>query len=236
MPNARSRGILGRVAHQVRATGWHSCLRRRTRGEAVAGRFVTLVLDGVREVPPNVLLTLIALADRANQKHGGEAWPSVADIAERTNRQERQVRDDLRTLERQGWINHVPSGRGGRGRTTVYQLNFAAMLHTMSAENAALHCRELRKIPGALPPGFTLTTKPCTQLQADANLAVSNTIPGSFQQEPGAPAHETRRSSAPELKEPELKSTGVEPEGAHARASPSLTTPDPHPSPLFLRS
>ena len=185
----------------------------------MAGRFVTLVLDGMRGVPPNVLLTALALADRANQKHGGEAWPSVADIAERTNRQERQVREDLRTLEREGWINHVTSGRGGRGRTTVYQLNFAAMLYMMSSEKGALHCRDLRKIPGALPPGFTLTTRPCSQLRADANPAVSNTIPGAFRQQPGATA-------PPNLKNRNLNQEGLNRKAREPARTLSRTTPE----------
>jgi predicted transcriptional regulator len=55
------------------------------------------------------LLTLLSLADRANKAHGGEAWPSLRDIATRTNRGERQVRSDLRILEMFGWISLASS-------------------------------------------------------------------------------------------------------------------------------
>ncbi len=180
--------------------------------DCVAGAFVSLVLDAVRGVSPGALLTAVCLADRANKARGGLAWPSLRDIAERTNRQERQVRCDLRELEMAGWIGRLGEGTGGRGRATTYELNVPAMLHAMPIEKAAPHCRELRKLPGILGPGFTLNNR--------AKGAVHDTKPGSAKQKPGTPLQETRHHTAPEPEvEPEFI-TGFEPEArARARAN-----------------
>lgn len=150
----------------------------------MAGAFVSLVLDAVHDVEPSVKLTLIALADAANSDSAGRAWPSVATLAIRTDRHERQIRMDLRELEAHHWIERLGTGQGGRGKATTYALRVDLMAAALDPRKAAAHYRVLRKIPG-------ITLPPMPQL----NPAVSSTKPGSE-------APETRQSTAPE---PELK-------------------------------
>lgn len=190
----------------------------------MAGAFVSAVFDGVNDVTSGEKMTLLALADRANKAHGGEAWPSLRDIAERTLRQERQIRLDVRTLEAHGWIARVTSGiggraPGGRGKATIYQLNFAAMLYAMPAKKAAMHYRELRKIPGTLPPGFTLHAI----ANRGVNPAVHDSQPGNTASEPGSAAQGTRSPITPELEVNRNLEKEVEPEGARANPEPINT-------------
>jgi hypothetical protein len=113
------------------------------------------------------LLTLLSLADRANKAHGGEAWPSLRDIATRTNRGERQVRSDLRILETYGWIKPVTSGRGGRGRCHRVSTEFRGDAVRDDGGKGGSSLPELRKIPGSLPPGFALPASICLQPRAN---------------------------------------------------------------------
>ena len=165
----------------------------------MAGIFVSIALDGARGCGPTAKLTLLALADRANTKDGGSTWPSLADIAERTDRQVRQVRVDMRILEDRGWIRAEGSRHGGRGRATVYRLNLEAMLRAMSPGKAAAYILHLQGIPGALSPGFIEETRQQNAEFHSGNPAVSDTKAAVHDTKPGSPAHETRQCTAAEL-------------------------------------
>lgn len=187
-------------------------------GRAVAGAFVSLVFDAVHDVGPSAKLTLLALADRANRRGGGQTWPSLRDIAERTDREERTVRTDLRVLEERAWIKRIGTGLGGRGKATTYQLSIERMLLSMPLKKAASHIRELRKLPGALLPGFTW--EPVL-----VNPAVSNTNPEVEGRNPDVSDTKTRTYSAPEPEvEPEFI-TGSEPARAQAQTANGAAMP-----------
>lgn len=67
---------------------------------------ITTVLDfAPHDWPPGLRIVAIALADRVN--HEWEAWPSLADIADRSGMTPRQVRTHLRTLEEHGVIENT---------------------------------------------------------------------------------------------------------------------------------
>jgi len=139
---------------------------------------------------PSRKLVLVALADHANERDGGRAYPSKAKLSERAGICVRQVQEHLRGLEESGYIEREGNGRGGRGRATTYRLNIAAMVRSLTPEKAAVHCRVLCNIPGALPPGFSVD-----------NPAASTRNPAVETHKPSSAAHETRRPTAPE---PEL--------------------------------
>ena len=84
-------------------------------------RFVSCVLN-TTGIAASEKLVLIALADRANHKHGGAAWPSVGDLAQRTGLCERSVQRALRRLEHNGLVVPASNTVGGRGKSTTYQL------------------------------------------------------------------------------------------------------------------
>jgi len=84
-------------------------------------RFVSCVLN-TTGIAASEKLVLIALADRANHKHGGAAWPSVGDLAQRTGLCERSVQRALRRLEHNGLVVPASNTIGGRGKSTTYQL------------------------------------------------------------------------------------------------------------------
>jgi hypothetical protein len=156
----------------------------------MAGIFVTLVLDSTHGMNPSRKLVLVALADHANEQDGGCAYPSKATLSLRVGICARQVQEHLRGLEESGHIAREDNGRGGRGRATTYRLNIAAMVRSLPPEKAAVHCRVLWKIPGALPLGFSVD-----------NPAASTRNPAVETHKPSSAAHETRQPAAPE---PEL--------------------------------
>ena len=177
----------------------------------MAGEFVTLVLDAVMNVEPSAKLVLVALADHANRRDGGRTYPSNAMLAHRSCLKERQVRDWLRELEAQGWVERIAYSAGGRGMATVYRLNLAQMVSVMNVlggdeqrKKAAAHCRVLQKLPGALPLGFLLST--CASSATDAK--------------PGSLRHETRQSCAqnPAVERPPTSYEPLEPEVEPERA------------------
>jgi hypothetical protein len=92
-----------------------------------------------RAPDPSAKLVLISLAEHANKKSGGVAWPSVATIAEESDLSVRQVQYHLRELEAAGWLSPVGNTCGGRGRSTRYQLNIARMRAARLAKGEA-HC------------------------------------------------------------------------------------------------
>jgi hypothetical protein len=190
----------------------------------VAGVFVSLVLDAVRGCGSAAKLTLVALADRAPcgkltpPEDLGVARPSLADIAARTDREERQVRSDIGVLLEQGWITVEGDRKGGRNRPTRYRLNIPAMLDDLSITKAAEHCRVLAKIPGIVPPGFI----PRALL---GNPAVATPKPGSRSAKPGSPTLETRQSTAAEPVLTELLQPGLEPRDAPAHTRVTGPTP-----------
>jgi hypothetical protein len=171
----------------------------------VAGRFVSLVMDGLVGVDPSAKLVVVVLADCANQNAGGIAFPSIATIARRTGICERQVRDHLRKLEVEDWISREGATHGGRGMTTRYRLNLRRLLTVAALEKAAAERRVSEKKGGSASPGIN-----------GENPAVQPTKPGSVE-------HETRQFTAinPAAHRPRTGSepfrTGIEP-GAHAKS------------------
>jgi hypothetical protein len=167
---------------------------------------VSLVLDCPLKMDPSRKLVLVCLADHANERDGGLAWPSNALLSKRTGICERQVQEHRVALEASDLIELVSNTRGGRGKAKVYRLKVETILgwiaHVDTA-NAAAHCRELRKIPGALPPGFSVQ-----------NPAASALNPAGSTPKPSGAAQETRRPTATE---PEVEPES-EPESEPARA------------------
>lgn len=70
-------------------------------------------------------LVLLAMADNANVH--GVCWPSIRDIAVRSELSERQVQRDISDMVERGWVKVLREGmRAGRGRKStprVYRLN-----------------------------------------------------------------------------------------------------------------
>jgi hypothetical protein len=164
----------------------------------VSGRLVSLVLDLPLKMDPSRRLVAVALADHCNERDRGLAWPSNATLSKRTGICERQVQQHRAALEALGLIEPITNTRGGRGKAKVYRLNLEVMLQKIAQidpKKAAVHCRELRKIPGALPLGFSLQ-----------NPAASTKNPAASTTKPSGPAQETRRPTATEPEvEPESK-------------------------------
>jgi hypothetical protein len=156
----------------------------------VAGIYMSLVLDSVRDLTRGELLTLIAFADRApfGKKTAptdvGRAWPSLADIAERTRASERQVRNDVRVIERREWMRAEGSKIGGRKLTSRYRLNVEKMLPLVDPKKLASYLLEFRAKPGSLLPGFVLFSGPAN--------------PEVHDQKPGSTRPETRKCTSAE--------------------------------------
>ena len=93
----------------------------------------------------------VALADYANRE-GSSCFPSVARLAADTGYSERQVQYALAALERLGLIGR--DRRGGRGRTTRYELACAV---DKRVENLSTNGRQLaldpQRVREATPKG-----------------------------------------------------------------------------------
>lgn len=145
----------------------------------MAGVFVSLVLDAVHDLEAGVKLTLVALADRANQGRGGESWPSIADLATRAHRSERQVRYDLREIESKGWTIRLGTGEGGRGKATLYELQIAKMFAALPEKLAAQYRKELGDKPGNRLPPFPVDNSKETR-QSAHKRGQSATVKGAI--------------------------------------------------------
>jgi len=90
---------------------------------------IAWVLDEAPGLTARLMPTLLALANEAN-RDGANAWPSVARIARQARKSERQVRYDLRELERIGLIargdQRLVSHLDSRYRPVVWDLVVAA--------------------------------------------------------------------------------------------------------------
>jgi hypothetical protein len=174
---------------------------------------VSLVLDLPIKMDPSQKLVLVCLADHANERDRGLAWPSNATLSQRTGICERQVQEHRVALEAAALIELVSNRRGGRGKAKVYRLKVETILGWIAhvdAAKAAVHCRELRKIPGALPLGFSVQ-----------NPAASALNPAASSPKPSGAAHERVRPTATEPEvEPESK---PESEPARAREGCNVT-------------
>lgn len=173
----------------------------------MAGVFVSLVFDAVRDLDRGQLCTLLALADNANQSHNGRTWPSLATIAQRAACSERQVRYDLRIIEQKSWVVRVSTGEGGRGRATTYELRIDRMLEQLTEDKQKIYRRMMAQKPGNELPRIVKNTRQSTSLNPEAHF-----------NKPGNGLHKTRQPIAPE---PEV--TGIEPE----RTSPAPAIPPP---------
>lgn len=76
------------------------------------------VFDNVRGLSPVQRLVLLSIANHAD-KHGDNAWPSIATISEETDISRRNtIKDALRFLRDGGWIE-VEVNQGGDHRVTA---------------------------------------------------------------------------------------------------------------------
>lgn len=66
-------------------------------------------------------LVLLGLADYANEKHGGEAWPSAQTLADDLDLPLRTVQRSLQRLRDNGDIIPVKGMKGGRNTTVRYR-------------------------------------------------------------------------------------------------------------------
>lgn len=78
---------------------------------------VTWVLDNTPQLDPGLALTLLVLAEHADDEGRG-AFPSQATLARRAHKTERAVRNDLTRLERLGLVS-----RGDQSRTARMPAN-----------------------------------------------------------------------------------------------------------------
>jgi hypothetical protein len=163
---------------------------------------------------PSRRLVLVTIADHSNERDGCLSWASNATLSKRTGICERQVQEHRVALEASGLIELVSNTRGGRGKAKVYRLKVEKMLVNLAASDpkkAAAHCRDLRRIPGALPLGFVLQ-----------NPAASTLNPAASTPKPSSGAHERERPTATEPEvEPESK-----PESEPARAREARNAAD----------
>lgn len=122
---------------------------------------------------PSQKLVLLALADRASDQ--GTCFPSVADIARRSELSERQVQRDLAALTGQKLIAIIKGGvRAGRNRPSrspTYQLNLemlAAIQQSQSAIGSA-------SVSRPLPTDDAILSRP-TVLVAPSTVAGRDTV------------------------------------------------------------
>lgn len=64
---------------------------------------------------------MLAIADWADDE-GGRIYPSIERLARKARCSERSAQTALRELEDEGYIEKVSTGKGGRGKTTNYQI------------------------------------------------------------------------------------------------------------------
>lgn len=180
----------------------------------MSGKFVSLVLDGLQdvEVHPTGKLVAAALADCANMKHGGIAFPSVTTLARKVSISEAQVRSHLRTLEGRGWIVRQSPGNGGKGQATRYGLNLPK-LHAAATAKATVH----RRVRGNGPPSGKRL------LKGDGPPLPAATV---HRCEPDGPPSQTQRSTVAELEVTGITSTGSGTSHAREASVSNLPTKD----------
>jgi hypothetical protein len=197
----------------------------------MAGEFVSLVLDACDDCSTSETLVLVILADCANRLEAGYTYPSQEEIARRAKLAERQTRDLLHQLCAKQHITAAAYAHGGRGKATVYHLEFRRMVQRMEAsgdpdliQKAAAHRRVLSKLPGTPAPAFfdrnpalrRIPGTPAPPLDTQ-KAALQRTKGGNFGGKGGTPAHKTRHPAAPQPLEPR---TEPETEPQHLRAAP----------------
>ncbi len=102
-------------------------------------------------LPATTKLVLLRLADSAHDD-GGQAYPSVDTMAAECGLSRRTVQVVLRNLEADGLITPVGSTTGGRGGTTVYQINLQRLQELRPKDEETAHVpRGLRQQKGAAP-------------------------------------------------------------------------------------
>lgn len=89
-----------------------------------------------RQVPPNLRLVALALADHADHD-GRNAHPGVDLLAWKTDLDRRTVQRHLRALEALGLIEAAAYAGGGYGRATLYHFNFDKVPIKRRRERAA---------------------------------------------------------------------------------------------------
>jgi hypothetical protein len=188
----------------------------------MAGAFVGEVLDGLQDakVPSGAKLVAVALAEAANIKHGGVAWPSVETISRKASLSTNQTRAHLQLLEARGWTAKENAGTGGAGVTTRYRLNLERLRQkppTARRVKASGAPESFRTHDEAMPKDNYMNGN-----ESHGFRATSESLQRT-QQKP--PTDRTEASSAQEgnRKEPELKATGIK---ANANAPRSLVSLD----------
>ncbi len=104
-------------------------------------------------LPKTKKLVLLRLADSASDD-GGQAYPSVDTMAAECGLSRRTVQLVLRRLEADALITPGGSTKGGRGRTTVYQIDLERLQELRPKDEETAHVpRGLRQQKGAAPAG-----------------------------------------------------------------------------------
>jgi hypothetical protein len=110
----------------------------------VSFSYTNAVWGGFPEIKGGERLVLLSLADRANDH--GKCWPSIRDIATRTQVSERQVKRLLRSLEKRGVLKKdLQAGMNG---VNMYTLSISVQGVTPMTRGGDIHA----------PPGGTLMT------------------------------------------------------------------------------
>jgi len=110
------------------------------------------------DLPNHLKLTAISIADAANDE--GYAFPGQERIAKQLHQSVRQVRSNIRELEKRGFLSVVRRGRKGQnqsgGRTSNgYQLNIDALPYPpyrQSGLPVSKEISECSKVTGSPPP------------------------------------------------------------------------------------
>lgn len=128
---------------------------------------------------------LIALADNANDD--GECWPSIATISRKTGICERSVRNSLRHLEGEGWLQtQIGAARAGANRYRIV------------APRPALDAPGIKcpPAPHAAPPGIKCPTPPALDAPEPSSITIIE--PSLFGEDAPKPKKQTRRCRLPE--------------------------------------
>lgn len=88
-------------------------------------KVMSMVFDRYHAGGGEMLLAL-AIADHANDL-GGDIFPSIKMLADKTRQSERTVQYQLRKMEESGWLILVNSGNGGRNQRREYIISPAWM-------------------------------------------------------------------------------------------------------------
>src|SRR5262245_51722624 len=88
---------------------------------------VTLVMYGLHGVSPAEKLLALILAEHC-RRGSAVAWPRVEKLADLACLKRRQVQENLRKLERAGWLVAQGSAKGGHALSTRYRISVECLI------------------------------------------------------------------------------------------------------------